>query len=168
MRSKLVEFNYHAVLQQAESKRRGHPVYKDEIYIKIRPVLENGSISRNTEIHRLATDEDRMKYPDAWLRFQARQDAEKLNGTPLGVLPGAIGALRMTLEGAGIRTIEALAEAGDVSEYIGAEALQKRARGYLAALKVDLDVEFEESTDNDQLELVPKKKPGRPRRETIQ
>lgn len=168
MRSKLVEFNYHAVIQQAESKRRGHHVYKDEIYIKIRPVLENGSISRNTEIHRLATDEDRAKYPEAWLRFQARQEADKLNGTPLGVLPGAIGALRMTLEGAGIRTIEALAEAKDVSEYIGAESLQKRARGYLAAAKIELDVEFEESTENDQIALVPKKKPGRPRKEILQ
>jgi hypothetical protein len=84
---------------------------------------------------RIATDEDKLEYPDAWKKFQAG-DEQQTNGTPLGQLPANKTAFSMELKARGIDTVELLAALPEApADYM--EPMWKQAKKFVQLSEAD-------------------------------
>lgn len=147
-------FHYHPVVQADESAEKGHNVFKDELYVTI---YIKGQ--KNTILDRKSKDEDKLRFPDAWKRFQMGDDVAH-SGTLLGNLPSINQSLELTLKAMGIHTVEDLATLNDAGlmNIKGGRMLQKQAKGYLdlAGMKIEVSIELEdEPVDIKALEADP-------------
>lgn len=122
------EFFVDAIEAAAQSEAAGRPVYVDVECIKI---LVGGS---RDEIVRIATPEDKKTYADQYSRFRSKA-AQQETGTPLAEMPAIGAAMRKTLDGWNVRTVEALAALSDIGcQQVGGNtmALREQAKAYLA------------------------------------
>jgi hypothetical protein len=141
----------------AESKR---PIFVDADFVKI---MVPGD--KRTVIDRMASDEDRQRFPQHYARFKAGQ-SEQTVGTPLDMLPGMTAGKVEEYKHFGIKTIEMLANASDSvgQQFMQFQADKTRAKGYLAlatdnaAVKeVDARLSKENEAMKAQLESMQKK-----------
>lgn len=113
-----VEFLVEA-LERPDSKP-GDPKFYDAVMLRL-------TFSKNHIVSRPVEDADKARYPERWKQFEASPDYKNFNGeasegdapayTKLDVLAGVGPSKRKALEAAGVRSVEALAEADD--EVIG-------------------------------------------------
>lgn len=122
-------FYNHAAYQPDESARLGRKVFKDVVYVEIR-TSKNSSFSRPME------EADKYEYTEAWAAY-VRDNPASSEGTPLKCLPSTTSSLLLMLDERGIRSVEELAAADDISDIDGAARLQKQARAYIAAMVDD-------------------------------
>lgn len=109
-----IEFLVEALEVDGEN---GKKEYRDEVMLKI-------TESKNHIACRKATDEDKERFPNQWAKFEASSQYKSFeatadeNGdhpahTPLDVIEGVGPAAIKSLDAAGIRSVEQLAEATD-------------------------------------------------------
>lgn len=141
----------------AESKR---PIFVDADFVKI---MVPGD--KRTVIDRMASDEDRQRFPQHFARYKAGQ-TEQTVGTPLDMLPGITAGKVEEYKHFGIKTIEMLAAASDSvgQQFMQFQADKTRAKGYLALAtdnaavrEVDARLSKENEAMKSQLESMQKK-----------
>ena len=126
------EFFIDAVLDDAATKERGRPVYRDQEMIRIR-------IGPRDLRVRVITDDDRRTYAAQYLAWKKGQDAPgAVEGFPLAqwaMIPGR--AVVRNFAQYGIHTVEQLASASDsVVQSIGAFlGLKKHAQDWVESSK---------------------------------
>lgn len=149
-------FYTHAQLQ-------GDGSHKDKVYVEIH-IKGN----KNTSFGREATEDDKRDYHKAWAAYE-NNNPDLCDGNPISMLPGVGPSQAIAFQGLGIFSIEDLAELGEpgINNVPGGRNLQKRAKAYLEALKVEPEEEIvPEPVDEKALSINPtvqrveRKKPG--------
>jgi hypothetical protein len=123
-----VEFYSRPVQDTIASAEAKRPIFIDADFVKI---MVPGD--KRTVIDRMASDEDKQRFPQQLARFKAGQ-SEQTVGTPLDMLPGMTAGKAKEYQHFGIKTIEMLAEASDSvgQQFMQFQADKNRAKGYLA------------------------------------
>lgn len=172
-----VEFFMEAVEFKEESKTQGRPVFREIPHVRI--VIPG---DRNNEYVGKATDFHKEKYPQAWQRFNSMQSAGAVVGTPLEQWPVMNRALVKEAQYYNIQTVEQLAEISDANAQklgMGWIEYRRKARAYLDAANGEATRNAQDEENQrlkDQLaamqaqiaELAEAKKPGRPKKETVE
>jgi hypothetical protein len=155
-----VQFYSRPVQDSVASAKAKRPIFVDADFVKI---MVPGD--KRTVIDRMASDEDKQRFPQHFARYKAGQ-AEQTVGTPLDMLPGMTAGKVEEYKHFGIKTIEMLAEASDSvgQQFMQFQADKTRAKGYLAlatdnaAVKeVDARLSKENEAMKAQLESMQKK-----------
>ena len=123
-----VQFYSRPVQDSVASAEAKRPIFVDADFVKI---MVPGD--KRTVIDRMASDEDKQRFPQHFARYKAGQ-AEQTVGTPLDMLPGMTAGKVEEYKHFGIKTIEMLAEASDSvgQQFMQFQADKNRAKGYLA------------------------------------
>jgi hypothetical protein len=164
-----------AVLNKRKTEEEGRSVFDEIDYVKILVPGDN-----KNQIDRKVRQEDKMRWPAAWDRYQKKRDPE-ISGTPLKEWAYLNTARAAELESLNIFSMEQLAGLSD--DYLprlgpGARDLVKRAQQFLEGddaviqeLRADnqalrdrvSELEGQLETANRELQKrAPKRKPGRP------
>ena len=155
-----VQFYSRPVQDSVASAEAKRPIFVDADFVKI---MVPGD--KRTVIDRMASDEDKQRFPQHFARYKSGQ-AEQTVGTPLDMLPGMTAGKVEEYKHFGIKTIEMLAEASDSvgQQFMQFQADKTRAKGYLAlatdnaAVKeVDARLSKENEAMKIQLESMQKK-----------
>jgi hypothetical protein len=155
-----VQFYSRPVQDNIATNEKKRPIFVDADFVKI---MVPGD--KRTVIDRMASDEDKQRFPQHFARYKAGQ-AEQTVGTPLDMLPGMTAGKVEEYKHFGIKTIEMLAEASDSvgQQFMQFNADKNRAKGYLAlatdnaAVKeVDARLSKENEAMKAQLESMQKK-----------
>jgi len=101
-----VEFYSRAEHNPEKSEREGRPVYDAVDFVK---VIHPGE---RDVIERAVKEEDRLRWPQAWMRYQARQE-QAPEGTPIEHLFPQNPEIVATLRHLKFHTVEMLASASD-------------------------------------------------------
>lgn len=144
----LAEFHLRAVINADLSAQAGKQVYDDKLYVKI-----HIKGSKNAIQDKLATPEDELRFPKAWLLYKAKGE-QGCGGTPLDKLPCMSQSLEMNLKSLGIGNVEDLAELnlnGSLN-LKGGQGLKTQARDYLKLANKAVRVEFE-NEDEDPVDI---------------
>lgn len=139
------EFYMRAVQHSAKTREAGRPIFEQKPYVRI---LIPGQ--RNSLVDRPVRAEDQTRWPDAWRRFEERQE-QVVDGMPIEHWPFLTVAQVAELRALNIRTVEqiaALSDAGLDNIGVGARELQKRARQFL---QPPTDTERELRHENERL-----------------
>lgn len=100
----VVMFYMKAVINPVRSAEAGSPQYDDKVFVRIHPPGERLNI-----IERIATDNDRQRFPQQWHLFQ--QNKPQVNeGCPIDLLFPAQPSISAALKASGIHTVEQCAE----------------------------------------------------------
>lgn len=182
----LVYFYDHAKQDGKASKEKGHPVYKNVVFIHISTPGDN-----LLTIERPLREEDKEKYPREWRAYQ-NKNTKAVEGMPLEEWPQMNRLRVLELKALNIHTVEQLAQVpdGHASKIMGFYELKKQAAAFLSfaadaaniektkenerklqaelaerdkqiqELKVKMEV-LERLVSTDQ----PRRKPGRPRKD---
>lgn len=110
-------FDVHAVKNEQKSKEEGRPIFDDKVYIRI---IVPGS---KDEIHRLARDEDKKRFPESWRAFSERREAQA-TGTPTGMWQELHPSQVAELAAVHVTTVDQLALLSD-------EAVMQLGQGYM-------------------------------------
>jgi len=125
-----VEFRMEAVHQPFASEKEGRPVYKDTPFISI---IFPGD--KTKKVDRPVSEEDKFRFPRQWQAFE-NQGTQVNVGTPITEWPPLTKSEAMELKALNIHTVESLANLPDNAlNWLGGQALRKRARDFLAASK---------------------------------
>jgi hypothetical protein len=155
-----VEFYSRPVQDSVASAEAKRPIFIDADFVIIRVPGD-----KRTVIDRMASDEDRQRFPQHFARFKAGQ-AEQTVGTPLEMLPGMTAGKVKEYQHFGIKTVEMLAEASDSvgQQFMQFQADKNRAKGYLALAtdnaavrEVDARLTAENEAMKSQLESMQKR-----------
>lgn len=155
-----VQFYSRPVQDSVASAEAKRPIFVDADFVKI---MVPGD--KRTVIDRMASDEDKQRFPQHYARYKAGQ-AEQIVGTPLDMLPGMTAGKVEEYKHFGIKTIEMLAEASDSvgQQFMQFQADKTRAKGYLALAtdnaavrEVDARLSKENEAMKIQLESMQKK-----------
>lgn len=134
-------FKNHALLNEAESRKAGRPIYRDMEICEIRTAGDRNSV-KVFPAHEISHhDEDNnnepvtyaMRFPEQYSRFKAGA-AQSQSGTPLEELPFLSQAKRLELKALNVHTAEALASLdGNPLKAlgIGGRELKNQAQAYL-------------------------------------
>lgn len=125
-----VKFSLIPTLCEAETLAQGRPIYRDEEVIHI-------MIPGSRDITAALVDDNyRRRFARQYAAFKAGQE-QHLNGTPLNVLVWLTPAQIAELNAVNCHTVEQLAEMPEslAQKFMGAHALQQRAKTYLLAAK---------------------------------
>lgn len=172
-----VEFRKEAVYNEARSKAAGTPCYDDVDYIKM---MFPGDKTKIPD--RPVKDEDKERFQKQWRQY-LETGAVVQEGTPITEWPPITKGEAMTLKGAGIHTVQALAAMSDhgLNVILGARELRAKAQAFLQVASGDnavlsrLMAQVEQlAADNAALTArvagmpppEPKKKAGRPAKVT--
>lgn len=102
-------FHIRAVQNDEESEKQGHPVFRDMEYVEIiAPGNNQRHICRVKEQHR-------KMWPEHYKAFREGNDAELINGFPIGEWPQMTRSAAETLKAVGILALEDLVAASDDS-----------------------------------------------------
>lgn len=123
-------FYWHAVKDEQESERLGHPVYTDVEYVLV--VLSGGQEARSEDFSYRVTDEHRKAFPEAYAKFK---ELDGQRSTPLVILPDYMPSVGAALVDMGIRNIEALAAATVPAAFEPHRAWAKRYVAFRAGVK---------------------------------
>jgi hypothetical protein len=139
-------FHMHAHHMKRASEREGRPIYEQRQFVKI---LIPGQ--KNEVPDREVTDEDKARWPEAWAKFTAKQEAI-LDGTPIDQWPYLNVARVAELQALNILTVEQLSKVADgYLQNIGMDGaqLRDRARQFIAGTS---ETEKELRTENERLQ----------------
>jgi hypothetical protein len=146
-----VEFYRKAVHNPFKSNEAGRPIYDEKDFVKIMiPGNKYGSVDT------AVTMEHKQRFPQQWARYQAGQEQSAI-GTPLEMWPQITVGLVATLKGAGIRTVEQLAELSDANAQgiMGNHDLRRRAKAFLeAAAGEAVNTKLEAELEKRDLEIA--------------
>ena len=129
-RNLFVSFYKDAVELTFESEKQGRPIFKDMDFIRI---IVPGDT--NNVIERVADENDKLKFPSAWARYQA-SESEAMEGTPLEQWPQITRSLLKECKYFEVHTVEALANLSDAHLArlgMGFQDLRNKAKAWLAA-----------------------------------
>lgn len=170
-----VRFYMHPRKNEARTLAEGRPIFEDCPYVEI---MQPGN--KDSIIKRPATPMDKARFADRFRRFEAMQDQEAVEGTPLEQWPGITRAQCEEMKYLNIRTVEQLASVSDSNgqNILGIHALKAKATDYLETAKgeatanalADANAKIEK-LESAMQELrasddQPKKR-GRPRKEPV-
>lgn len=99
-----VNFYTRSVQNPEKSREQGKPWFENQIYVRIQPAGERLNI-----IDRPVYNNDKQMYPAQWRQFTLNQ-TQVPEGTPVELLFPNFPAIADTLKGAGVWTIQQLAE----------------------------------------------------------
>lgn len=164
----LVRFFKHPRKDTQASEEAGRPVFKDTDYIEI---MQPGN--KDSIIKRPASKMDIDRFPEHYRRYQAREDQEAVEGTPLEEWAAITRSQVEELRYLNIRTVEQLANAADVNiqNLMGIGVLKDKAAKYLESAKDDaiaekfaeLEAKYEALLAEKFDDEAPKKR-GRPKK----
>jgi len=130
----LVEFFRDAVQNNKKSQDAGRPVFDEKDFVRIQAPGDT-----NTVIVRIATDQDKKRFPKSWSAYQNGLDLAQ-EGTPLEQWNLISRSQTLELKHQGIATVETLASVSDANiQKFGPGFMQLRnsAKQYLES-SVDL------------------------------
>jgi hypothetical protein len=127
----LVKFYKKAVQNNARSTVEGRPVFDELVYISI---MAPGD--KNNVIDRKARDEDKVRFPFAWQRYENNATMAQ-TGTPIEEWPRVSVSQAAELKAMNITTVEQLAGLADTAcqKMMGLQALRTEAQAFIAAAK---------------------------------
>jgi hypothetical protein len=133
-----VVFSREPVQNKAQTLAENRPIFEEKVFISI-------SIpgDKSLDIHRVANDRDKQRFPIHWQRFNERTgDQELVSGTPLAEWPQISRSQVEEVKFYKIHTVEQLAAVADANlqNMMGGVLLKQKAKAYL-----------ENSTSNDEL-----------------
>lgn len=129
-KSLFVNFYTDAVELTYESEKQGRPIYKDVPFVRI---IVPGDT--NNVIERVATEEDKQRFPTAWKRFETSEQ-EAVEGTPLEQWPQITRSLLKECKYFEVHTVEQMANLSDAHVAklgMGFQDLRTKAKAWLAA-----------------------------------
>jgi len=131
----LVKFYTFAHHNHPKSKEAGRPIYEDIPYIKI---MAPGN--RDSVVERPARETDKHRFPQHWKNFQARENQDIVEGTPLSEWPAIQGSQVEELKFMHVVTLEQLVSMSDANaqNIRGIYALKEKAQRYLNSAKEGL------------------------------
>tara|TARA_R110000744_G_scaffold244685_2_gene361514 strand:- start:2691 stop:3299 length:609 start_codon:yes stop_codon:yes gene_type:complete len=131
----VVKFYTFARHSLPKSKEAGRPIYEDVPYIKI---MSPGN--RDSVVERPAREADKHRFPQHWRNFQARENQEVVEGTPLSEWPAIQVSQVEELKFMHVLTLEQLVAMSDVNaqNIRGVYALKEKAQKYLDNAKEGL------------------------------
>jgi hypothetical protein len=90
-------------------------------------------MSKGNPMHRAATENDKIEYPNEWAAYERGSGGQYINGTCIEMLPGVPAGVLEEARLLNVVTIEAAAELSDLAcqKFMGALALRERARQYM-------------------------------------
>lgn len=139
-----VMFSKEPVQNKERSLAENRPIFEEKLFIKIDIP---GDVSQ--QIHRRAREQDKLRFPIHWQRFNERTgDQDLASGMPLSEWAQISRSQVEELTFYKIRTVEQLAAVadGNLQNMMGAVVLKQKAKAYL-----------ERSTSNDELAAQLKK-----------
>ena len=125
-----VEFYTDAVELKYRSEEEGRPIYEDKPHLRI--TIPGDA---NNQIERLATEQDKQKYPKAWMRF-IQNEKESQVGTPLEQWPQISRSQLKEAKYFEVHTVEQMAQLSDTHITrlgMGFGDLRTKAQAYLKA-----------------------------------
>jgi len=124
----LVKFYKHPHQNAAKSKEAGRPIFDEVDFIQI---MQPGN--KDSIIRRPATPMDKNRFVEHFRRYEARQDEDYVDGTPLSEVPFLTRAQAEELSYLNIKTVEQLAGTSDsnAQNIMGIQALKTKAKAYL-------------------------------------
>lgn len=155
-KSLLAEFHKRAIINQDKSNEAGRQIYEDKLYVKV-----HIKGSKNAIQDKLATEEDKARFPRAWALYKARGEEVSV-GTPLDKLPCMSQALEMNLKALGVMNVEDLAEIdlNGATNIKGGNGLKAQAQAYLKLANepvkhVEVTLDDDDPIDLEDLESDP-------------
>ena len=125
----LVVFSEEPIQDKEESVKAGRPIYKNREMVMIMVPGDKDSV-----IHRLATDDDRERFPKQYAAFLNKKSQETASGTPLKAVSFLTAAQVKELEFFNIYTVEQLANTPDSNmKFMGFHMLKQLAQDFLKA-----------------------------------
>jgi len=120
-----VAFGMYYQLDEAQTAKAGHEVYRDVEFVKIAVPGDKNSV-----VFQPASDTHRKRFPKAYAEFKARTaGAETREGLPIEQWAPISRSIALTLRAAHIHTVEALAAVHDgLIDRIGANGRELRAK----------------------------------------
>jgi len=130
--SLLVRFYMHPKQDQAASEEEGRPIFKEVPYVHI---MQPGN--KESIIHRRATDQDKQRFAEHFRKFNAREDQDITEGTPLIEWPGITRSQAEELKFYNVSSVEQLAGMSDTNAqgFRGMSELRRRAQAFLDMAK---------------------------------
>ena len=124
----LVRFYMHPAKDKTASAEEGRPIFKEVAYVHI---MQPGN--KESIIHRKATDMDKQRFAEHFRKFEAREDQEAIDGTPLVEWPGVTRSQAEELKFYNVVTVEQLAGMSDTNtqNFRGMGEMKRRAAAYL-------------------------------------
>jgi hypothetical protein len=124
----LVRFYKHPRRDIARSEAEGRPIFAEVDYIEI---MQPGN--KDSIIRRPASPRDKQRFAEHYRKYQAREDQEAVEGTPLEEWPAISRAQVEELKFLNIRTVEQLAGLSDsnAQNVMGIQGLKAKANKFL-------------------------------------
>lgn len=155
-----------------ESEKQGRPIFKDVAFIRILVPGDTTNV-----IDREANEQDKIKYRQAWLRYESGQ-VVGVTGTPLEQWPQITRSQLKEAKYFEVHTVEQMANLADIHAQklgMGFNELRTKAKAYLAAASGIAD-STHQAAENErltnmladlqrQVEELGGKKAGRPKKE---
>lgn len=128
----LVRFYMHPAQDKRASAEEGRPIFKDVPYVHI---MQPGN--KENIIHRKATDMDKQRFAEHFRKFEARENQEAMEGTPLSEWPGMTRSQAEELKFYNVLTVEQLVGMSDTNaqNFRGMGELRNRAKAFLDSSK---------------------------------
>jgi len=170
----LVTFYTAPYLSKTKSREAERPIYEDTTYVKIMTPGNKDHI-----VARPATARDKQRFSVQYRKFEANQDQDVVEGTPLEEWAGITRSQIMELRHINIRTVEQLASVSDANTQglMGVGMLKDKAAKWLASTKDDAmkqRLDEMEAKYNEAIALLnqhpetAQKKRGRPKKEEVE
>jgi len=128
----LVRFYMHPAKDNTASVEAGRPIFKEVPYVHI---MQPGN--KESIIHRKATDMDKHRFAEHFRKFEARENQESMDGTPLIEWPAITRSQAEELKFYNVITVEQLVAMSDTNaqNFRGMNELKKRAAAFLEVSK---------------------------------
>jgi hypothetical protein len=146
----LVRFYMHPTQDKTASQEEGRPIFKEVPYVHI---MQPGN--KESIIHRRATDMDKHRFAEHFRKFEARENQETMEGTPLAEWPGVTRSQAEELKFYNVLTVEQLVGMSDTNaqNFRGMGELRKRAKAFLDVAKENAGAEALAAAERRNAEL---------------
>jgi hypothetical protein len=146
----LVKFFQKPKINSAKTAEAGRPIYEDRLHIQI---MQPGN--KDSILIRPANSMDKSRFAEHLRKYEAREDQEALEGTPLEEWAGITRSQCEELKYLNIRTVEQLAAVSDsnAQNVMGIAHMKQRATKYLEDTAGDATAEALESANEQIQEL---------------
>jgi hypothetical protein len=134
----LVKFYKHPRINAAKTAEAGRPIFEDKAYIQI---MQPGN--KDSIVIRPATQMDKARFSEHFRKFEAREDQEAVEGTPLDEWAGITRSQCEELKYLNIKTVEQLSAVSDSNAQgiMGIAYLKEKANKYIADTAGDATAE---------------------------
>jgi hypothetical protein len=124
----LVKFFMKPKINEKKSQEAGRPIYEEKTHIQI---MQPGN--KDSIIIRAATKMDKNRFAEHFRKFEAREDQDVMEGTPLDEWAGITRSQCEELKYLNIRTVEQLSAVSDSNSQniMGISFLKEKANKYL-------------------------------------